>query len=329
MGLKSTCIQLSLASLLIAFIVIEQRRQYAQAASPTPLPTVKQTLMPTDLRRNTEIERISGAQINDVDSATKEIHNGVATTTLRPTQYPTPESARTHENEVESIDPGYFSAEQLPNSPAWTTFLTNINDETPDAIENKNELPRPIAGDAEAAPMQVVKSNPDRLDLFLKRGEPINLSDLVPRTYVMEKAEWLNPEQTSCVIIRLPGRGSFLVGTGGSAAVLRVTLQHSTSRDSDWVIDYAVKVIAQKEIFATKNKEQVSQLLSTLAIAYPECRLEILGDGKGLLVKGVCDSESSAREILSCIRKIFLCPIRDELTVSKGSRSMAKSSFAL
>ncbi len=69
------------------------------------------------------------------------------------------------------------------------------------------------------------------------------------------------------------------------------------------------------KVQATTNA--VKDIKQVIAQSFPRAEVSILGKEDGSLeVKGTTDSEESARRILELVRKIYLVPVKDKLTVS-------------
>jgi hypothetical protein len=67
---------------------------------------------------------------------------------------------------------------------------------------------------------------------------------------------------------------------------------------------------------ATVSTAGVSELTSLLADMYPTARVEVVQHSNGsMTLQGSVDSNSQARKILDMVRKLYLCPVYDQLTV--------------
>ncbi|MCA9130166.1 MAG: pilus assembly protein N-terminal domain-containing protein [Planctomycetales bacterium] len=184
--------------------------------------------------------------------------------------------------------------------------ITDSNDESND----KFDAPEAISSQAQPEPVAPVAIPPE--NITTGRQLSVGLQDSIS---LRIDAEVLQTSVENPDICRIISAGNKLVSLVGiTAGTTRIAIISTNAQGEPQVAMHSVTVGQ-----ATSVDSRVSQLAKEMTEAvqrlYPRSEIEIVGKDGGLEIRGNCDSESAARQILTLIRKSTLLPVADQLQV--------------
>jgi hypothetical protein len=163
----------------------------------------------------------------------------------------------------------------------------------------------PLSAELEGA--KAVQKSPE-VDLYLSKAQVRTLA-------IGGELRQVNVDnQAICQVVQASANEMKLIGTGNG--VTRLTVWGDDAKSGlPKVRVFRIHVEPKVEGPSQSVSETTDTLNQSIARAFPHSRVLVHRDKDQLLVRGVCDSNDTATQIMRMIRKTCLVPVVDELVI--------------